>query len=106
MEPPSTLSLMPDEEVTIPLTGRGSAGYRWRTRVSSGGDVVDASVRSGPAVPPGRGSTPRSFSHDELLAVRGRSVGMATVHLELVRSFEPDKPPRVSYDIEVTVKAT
>ncbi|MGH9451584.1 MAG: protease inhibitor I42 family protein [Terriglobia bacterium] len=101
---PSNITLQGGEEGQLRLQGAGSVGYVWIHRVDGPPGVVSLHFESASAPPkPISGSLPQGGSVDQILVLRGLGAGRVTVHLELRRPWEHDRPPRMQYTVEVTV---
>lgn len=102
---PSSITLQGGEENQLRLPGAGSVGYVWVHRVEGPQGVVALHLESASAPPkPIPGSLPQGCSVDQILILRGLDPGTVTVHLELRRPWERQRPPRMQHTVEVTVK--
>jgi predicted secreted protein len=89
---------------TLPLKGKGSAGYSWAYDVSGDKSAVELGITGSGSPPATTGSRPPpASSADEQLIVKAISPGIVTIHLALRRSWEKDKPPLEQQVLKVTV---
>jgi predicted secreted protein len=97
-----TLRLRQGEEHTVPLPGKGAAGYHWAVRIEGDVDSVDVSVDTVSGVD--RADLLAGASVDENATIAGRRHGAATVFLEQRRPWEREGAPvdRRTFDVEVT----
>ncbi len=104
MDKPEEVTLAPGQTFTLPLKGKGSAGYSWAYDVSGDKDAVELSI-TGRGSPPATGGNrpPPSSSADEQLIVKAVSPGEVTIQLTLRRSWEKDKAPIAQQTLKVTV---
>jgi hypothetical protein len=102
-EPPSELRLVSGQDARIRLGGAGSAGYQWTWSLDGDVDAITVAVEAAPpaAAPPEDSLS--SGSLDQIIVVRGARKGFTRLHLSLVRSFQPNRPPLYHYSIDVTV---
>ena len=100
----TSVRLKPGETYSLTLKGKGSAGYSWAYEVT--GDTGSVAVTiTGAGRPPDSGSKPPgTYSVDEQVIVRAVSVGQATIHLFLRRSWEKDKAPLQDKTVKVDVR--
>ncbi len=104
MDKTEAVTLSRGQVFTLPLKGKGSAGYSWAYEVSGDKSAVELTITgkgSPPAATPSR--PPPSSSADEQLVVKAISPGVVTIHLSLRRSWEKDKPPLDEQVLKVTV---
>jgi predicted secreted protein len=100
-EVPERLVVSVGEERTIRLPGLATAGYRWQASVDDGlvatvASHFDSDVAEAAAA---------SSSRDELVTVKGKSVGQTCVRLAQRRSWEEEKAPIASHVMQVEVVA-
>ena len=99
------VTLAPGQTFTLPLKGKGSAGYSWAYDVSGDKGAVELSITARGSPPAGTGNRPPpSGSADEQLIVRAVASGEVTIHLALRRSWEKDKAPLAEQTLKVTVQ--
>lgn len=97
------VTLTPGQTFTLPLKGKGAAGYSWAYDVSGDKAAVELSITGRGSPPASSGNRPPSGSADEQLIVKALSAGQVTVHLALRRAWEKDKPPLQEQTLKVTV---
>jgi predicted secreted protein len=97
-----TLRLGQGEQHTVPLPGKGAAGYQWTARVEGDVESVDVSVGTEPGVD--AADLRVGASVDEYATISGRRRGAATVFLEQRRPWEKETVPvdRRTFDVEVS----
>ena len=84
---------------TVTLKGLGSAGYRWTVSVDNPKLVQVERVRAVERAE----KPPSGQGRDEQFELTGLAPGETTIHFSQARSFEPEKPPHATYDIEAHV---
>lgn len=86
---------------TVTLEGLASAGYRWSVTVDNPQRVRVERVSALQGVENAR----FGHSRNEKFELTGLTPGETIVHFSQARSFEAEKPPRATYDIEVRVSS-
>lgn len=107
MEPPPTkIQLKVGETYTLRLPGRGSAGYAWEHHIVGNEQTLSVTQEGVREKLPGEvdDRMPSSYSADILLSIRALEPGHATLHLQLRRPWEKDRPPLNMHTLEVTVR--
>jgi predicted secreted protein len=99
-ELPDELSLRTGDETSVLLPSRAGAGYVWEATVEDEA-VVEALTRFEGADDAAVGE--RTFSPNELLALRGRRAGTTRVRLVQRRTWEKDVEPIGAHVITVNV---
>jgi predicted secreted protein len=98
------ITLWPGETFSLPLQGRGSAGYSWSFEVSGAKNTIE--VRIAGASPPPHPPTqaPQAGSLDQQLVVKAIAAGEAQIQVVQRRSWERDKPPLAQHLVKVVVR--
>ncbi len=102
---PAKIQLNVGETYTLRLPGRGSAGYAWEHHTVSSSQAVSV-IQEGVREKPVDGvedRTPSSHSADILFRIHALEPGQVTLHLQLRRPWEKDRPPLSRHTLEVTV---
>lgn len=97
------ITLRVGETYTLPLQGRGSAGYSWNYTISGDRNAVEVLVEGASAPPQPGGKPPPTGSAQERLVLKAKEPGKATVELALRRSWEKNRSPLSELRILVTV---
>ena len=87
-DPPDQLTLRQGEEVSYPLPSLAGAGYRWEAAVDDAA-VADATTRFDDPAETSSGAA--AFSANELLFIRGLSVGQTRVRCRQRRRWESEE---------------
>lgn len=84
----------------MPLGGAGSVGYGWQVTADGDASAVEEHIEA--AAAPGQG--PPGGSAAQALRIVAVHAGNVTLHLRLVRSFQPDRPPLQVVEVRVEVR--
>lgn len=102
MNPPHRIELMVGETYSLELPGLGTAGYRWQHEPDETAGIIDITWQRGrPASEP---AAPAGASAPDVATLHATRAGLATVRLVQRRSWEGDRPPLRSHELEVIVQ--
>ena len=104
MDPPPKLTVSVAGQEQLVLPGAGSVGYTWTYDVDGPPAVVALTFAPETGPPKVTGGLPQGGSVRQVLTIRGLAPGQVSLHLKLQRPGETERPPRDSYDIQVTVR--
>ncbi len=98
LEPPAEMHLRPDESTRFRLGGAGSAGYGWTWELEGDAGSISVAMDAAPS------RTPAPYgSVDHFITVHALKAGTVRLRLTLARPFQPNRPPRASFDVHITV---
>lgn len=99
----TSITLRPGETFSLPLQGRGAAGYSWVHEASGVKDAVEVRIEGSGKPPHLADQPPNAGSVAERLVVKAISPGEVTVQLSQKRSWERDKPALAQHVLKIVV---
>ena len=102
---PTRIQLKVGEMRTLRLPGRGAVGYAWEHHIAGSDQALSVTQEGVREKPPGEvdDRTPSSYSADILFTIHALEPGQATLHLQLRRPWEKDRPPLRTHTLEITI---